>query len=114
MLKVVVKFKEKVLNTFEADKEEITIGRSEENDITIDNLGVSKRHARISRYLDGYSIEDLDSTNGTLLNKKKTSWSRLTNKDTVTIGKHTLEINFPEQPKKNMPDPAEDTIRVSD
>jgi len=113
MLKVVVKFKGRVLNTFEADKEQITIGLSEENDITIDNLGVSKQHAQISRYLDGYSIEDLDSTNGTLLNKKKEGWARLSNKDTVTIGKHTLEISFSEQPKKKfMRDTAEDTIKV--
>ena len=92
MLKVLVKFKGKVLYVVESDKSQITIGRGEENDIVIDNLAVSKQHARILRYLDGYSIEDLNSTNGTYLNEKMVSKAELKHKDVLTVGKHTLEI----------------------
>ena len=115
MLKVLVKFREKTLYVIESDKSQITIGRSDENDIIIDNLGVSKQHARIQKYLDGYSIEDLNSTNGTYVNQKRKSWAKLSNKDTVTVGKHTLEIYFPVQPEKSAPrDTAQDTIKIAD
>lgn len=113
MLKVLVKFKGKVLYVVESDKTQITIGRSEENDIVIDNLAVSKQHARILRYLDGYSIEDLNSTNGTFLNQKKKGWAKLSNKDTVTIGKHELEVYYSLEPEEKAPrDTAQDTIKI--
>ncbi|MHC4459359.1 MAG: FHA domain-containing protein, partial [Planctomycetota bacterium] len=47
MLTIELKFKDAVLKTIETDKEVITIGRNVKNDIQIDNLSVSKQHARI-------------------------------------------------------------------
>jgi hypothetical protein len=44
------------------------LGRSRECDIVLDDAGVSRRHARIRRADDGWTIEDLRSTNGVLLN----------------------------------------------
>ena len=92
MLSISIKFNEKVLKTIESEKNEITIGRSAENDIIIENLAVSKLHARIVEQGGAYYIEDLNSTNGTYLNKVRITKKDLKNNDTIIIGKHSLEI----------------------
>jgi pSer/pThr/pTyr-binding forkhead associated (FHA) protein len=93
MLKIVLMLKNTELKTLETDKERITIGRDSKNDIQISNLGVSKKHAAIIRHNGGYFIEDLKSTNGTLLNNKRIDKADLAGNDVVTIGKHTLFIS---------------------
>jgi pSer/pThr/pTyr-binding forkhead associated (FHA) protein len=92
MLTIDLKFNNAVLKTIETDKEVINIGRNVKNDIHIDNLSVSKLHARIIKQKGKYYIEDLNSTNGTYLNEKKVSKEMLANSDIITIGKHTLVI----------------------
>ena len=83
MLKILLKLKDKELKTLETDKAEITIGRNGNNDIHINNLGASKKHARIFRRNGGYIIEDLKSTNGTLMNNENIIMARLTGKDKI-------------------------------
>ena len=94
MLKISIKFKDSVIKTIETDSEKITIGRHEKNNIQIDNLAVSSLHARIVKDGDSYYIEDLDSTNGTFLNNMQISREQLKDNDAVTIGKHTIVVNF--------------------
>jgi pSer/pThr/pTyr-binding forkhead associated (FHA) protein len=94
MLKIELKFKDSVLKTIVFDKEVISIGRHSDNDIHIDSLSVSSQHARIVKYHKKYIIEDLDSTNGTFLNKKRISKENLSDNDVLTIGKHTLITSF--------------------
>jgi pSer/pThr/pTyr-binding forkhead associated (FHA) protein len=94
MLKLELKFKDSVLKTIVLDKEVITIGRHSDNDIHIDSLSVSSQHARIVKYHKKYIIEDLDSTNGTFLNKKRISKEKLSDNDVLTIGKHSLTTSF--------------------
>jgi pSer/pThr/pTyr-binding forkhead associated (FHA) protein len=94
MLKILVKLKDKELKTLETDKKEITIGRNENSDIHINNLGASKKHARIFERNGEYILEDLKSTNGTLLNNKSVITAKLTGNDVVTICKHNLFITI--------------------
>lgn len=92
MLTLLVKFNDQVMKTIEADKDVITIGRNLENDIHIDNLSVSKRHAHIVREADAFWVEDLKSTNGTYVNEKIVARQKLRHNDVITIGKHALEV----------------------
>ena len=92
MLTILLKFNDKVLKTIETDKEVVSIGRNVGNDIQIDNLSVSKNHAKITRDKDSYRVEDLNSTNGTYLNEKMVSKAELKHNDILTVGKHTLEV----------------------
>lgn len=49
--------------------ETLNIGRSEHNDLVINDPTVSHEHACITQYGDHYMLSDLNSTNGTLHNK---------------------------------------------
>lgn len=92
MLTLLLKFNDRLLKTIEADKNVITIGRNLENDLHIDNLSVSKNHARIVREKDAFVVEDLKSTNGTYVNEKIVAKQKLNHGDVITIGKHSLEV----------------------
>ena len=112
MLKILLTLKGKDLKTLETDKAEITIGRNENNDIQINNLGASKKHARIFRQNGKYILEDLHSTNGTRLNNESVITAPLKSKDVVTIGKHNLLISIQEGRDATV-NVAEKTIKIS-
>lgn len=98
MLKITLEFNGKVLETFTVDKPEILIGRSSANDIVIENLAVSGRHARVVRENDQYVLEDLDSTNGTYCGSRKIKQMAIgSQEETFRIGKHTLKIQKVEE-----------------
>jgi len=96
MLKIVIMLKNTEIKTLETDKDTITIGRNNNSDIQINNLGASKKHAAITRQNGSYFIEDLNSTNGTLLNNERITKAGLSGNDVVTIGKHTLFVSIQE------------------
>lgn len=91
MAKLILSFNGKPLQEYELDQEIITIGRKPNNDIHIDNLAVSGTHAKILTILNDSFIEDLNSTNGTLINGQRISKHSLRNGEKIVIGKHTLE-----------------------
>src|SRR5262249_39966243 len=78
-------------------KERITIGRKPHNDIQIDNLAVSGEHALIVTILNDSFLEDLGSTNGTLVNGNPIKKHILLNNDVIEIGKYKLKY-VSEQP----------------
>ncbi|MGY8748237.1 MAG: SpoIIE family protein phosphatase [Pirellulales bacterium] len=55
---------------FSIDKDEITIGRDEKNDLHINDETVSRWHAKVTKKDGNYYIEDNKSRNGTLLNNQ--------------------------------------------
>jgi len=65
---------------------EYHIGRQRENQIQLNDLGVSSRHARIFRGPEGYVVEDLKSRNGTWLNGTRIFHSILRNADEIRVG----------------------------
>lgn len=114
MLTIELKFNDAVLKTIETDKEVITIGRNVKNDIQIDNLSVSKQHARIVKRQGKYFIEDMKSTNGTYLNEKKIAKKKLANNDVITIGKHTLLAILEKKPvESSQQDMINDTMMLT-
>ena len=69
------------------DYDSVIIGRDDTSDIALPDASVSRAHARISRdELGKWSITDLNSTNGTSVNGRKVSSSRLSYGDQVTVG----------------------------
>jgi pSer/pThr/pTyr-binding forkhead associated (FHA) protein len=73
----------------------ITIGRDKGNAITLDDTLVSRRHALIQKIGSEFFIEDLGSTNGTYVNKKRIpadKYVRLKPTDTILIGRTELSL----------------------
>ena len=112
MINLELKFKDKVLKKIETENPEITIGRSPNTDIQIDNLAVSNQHARLIKQKNHYTIEDLNSTNGTYLNNEKIAKATLKHNDIITIGKHNLIIHYKEKAKKPTQDFGDKTVKV--
>ena len=73
-------------------KERTTIGRKPHNDIQIDNLAVSGEHAVIVTILNDSFLEDLGSTNGTVVNGNPVKKHFLQNNDVVELGKYKLKF----------------------
>lgn len=90
MAKLKLMFKGEVLNVYSLDREQLTVGRRPDNDVQIDNLAVSGRHARILTIVNDSFIQDLDSTNGTYINGDRVTKPALHDGDVITIGKHQL------------------------
>jgi len=72
------------------DKSPITIGRDTTNDIVVDDILVSRHHAKIFFNDNGYCIQDLKSGNGISVNDKKVLQKTLQNLDEISVGKYTL------------------------
>jgi hypothetical protein len=67
-----------------------TIGRAPDADLFLDDVTVSREHAVIEREPDGLYIRDLDSLNGTYVNRARVARQRLADGDEVQIGKFKL------------------------
>jgi len=80
-----------VIREVPLDKERLTIGRRPHNDLPIDNLAVSGEHALIVTILNDSFLEDLGSTNGTLVNGVPIKKHILQHNDVVEIGKYKLK-----------------------
>lgn len=90
MPEILVKFEDKVIEKFITEKKRITIGRTPDNDIVLDNRGVSRRHAQIEFGDNQAVIIDNESLNGTFVNARRVSEEVLKDNDTITIGKYAL------------------------
>ncbi len=106
--KLILKFKDSVISEHDLDQEETTIGRKPENDIHIDNLAVSGRHARVLMIGGKAILEDLGSTNGTFVNNKRITKHVLQHGDQILIGKHTLTFVNIEEAAKPAAAPAQE------
>jgi pSer/pThr/pTyr-binding forkhead associated (FHA) protein len=111
MAKLEVRFDNVTLKEIPLDKPSLTIGRSNKNDLVIDNMAVSRKHARIYREGPRHIVQDLKSLNGTFVNNKKVSQWILSNNDQVLIGKHTLLfIEEADQPAEDVSQPPGDVV----
>jgi len=79
------------------DKERVSIGRHADNDICLNDKAVSGHHAVIITILSDSFLEDLDSTNGTLVNGKQIAKHPLSSGDTVSIGRNSLRYEGDQQ-----------------
>jgi len=91
MAKLILSLEGSVIREILLDKERITIGRRPQNDIQIENLAVSGEHACIVTILNDSFLEDLGSTNGTLVNGSPIKKHILQNNDVVEIGKYKMK-----------------------
>jgi len=92
MAKLILSMDGLVLKEIPLAKERTTIGRKPHNDIQIDNLAVSGEHAVIVTILNDSFLEDLGSTNGTVVNGNPVKKHFLQNNDVIELGKYKLKF----------------------
>ncbi len=94
-------FKDNVIGTFSIKSgQSLTIGRKDSNDIAIENLAVSGHHAKIDAVGEGFLLTDLQSKNGSFVNKELVQSHWLKHDDTILIGKHTLIFTYDDDEEK--------------
>ena len=76
--------------TIALEADVLTIGRSPHSDLFLDDVTVSRHHARVLRDEGGFWVEDLNSLNGTYVNRKRIEQQRLFHSDELQIGKFKL------------------------
>jgi len=70
--------------------ERLTIGRSPDAEVFLDDVTVSRNHALLVRRRDGLYVDDLGSLNGTYVNRRRIESHRLQNGDELQVGKYKL------------------------
>jgi pSer/pThr/pTyr-binding forkhead associated (FHA) protein len=107
---LVLKFENSVLTERPVDSQEVSIGRSPDNGLVIDNPAVSHYHARVFNEEGRLMLEDFGSMNGTFVNGQRVQLVTLKPGDSVAIGKHTILVadsrNVPNAVEPGEPKPA--------
>jgi pSer/pThr/pTyr-binding forkhead associated (FHA) protein len=93
MSRLVLKFEGSTLKEVPLGTQPVTIGRSPDNDIPIDNLAVSSYHARVYVEAGSLVVEDLNSLNGSFLNDIRIERAMLKDGDAILIGKHHIFVD---------------------
>jgi pSer/pThr/pTyr-binding forkhead associated (FHA) protein len=111
MAKLVLKFENSVLTETPVGAKEVSIGRSPDNGLVIDNPAVSHYHARVFNEEGRLMLEDFGSLNGTFVNGQRVKMVTLKPGDSVAIGKHTIIVTESREGtdpfwKGGMPKPA--------
>jgi len=75
---------------FSIEKPEVVIGRGNDADLVLANVSVSRFHARVTGTKGDWSIEDLKSRNGLLVNGENVTEHKLKTGDEVQVGKFLL------------------------
>lgn len=96
MPKVVVTLNGQVQKEVDLDKSRWNIGRRPSNDLVLDHLAVSGRHASIDMTEEGAYVLDLGSTNGTSVNGQPIKKHLLQNNDMIAVGKYQLKFTMEE------------------
>jgi pSer/pThr/pTyr-binding forkhead associated (FHA) protein len=97
------------------------LGRAEDNDLVLTDIGVSRRHARIVVHAKGTYIEDMGSGNGTYFRGRRVQRQQLEDEDEVLVDPFTLRFRVHRLETKDDGVTAEledvdddDTVRVSE
>jgi pSer/pThr/pTyr-binding forkhead associated (FHA) protein len=76
--------------TFALEGDQIRIGRSPDAEVFLDDVTVSRNHALLVHRRDGYYVDDLNSLNGTYVNRKRIESHKLVDGDELQVGKYKL------------------------
>lgn len=76
--------------SFPLEGDRMSVGRSPESDVFLDDVTVSRDHALIVRRGHDYYLDDCGSLNGTYVNRQRIESTRLSDGDELQIGKYKL------------------------
>lgn len=87
---LIVKLKDRELSRVPILRRVTKVGRDADNDVVIDNIGVSRYHATVEYDGDRFVVKDAGSENGIFVNGQLIGRHRLNNGDEVQVGKFTV------------------------
>jgi pSer/pThr/pTyr-binding forkhead associated (FHA) protein len=93
MPKLSLMFEDKLVKEVPVGGRPVSIGRSPDNDLPVDNLAVSNYHARVYFEAGRLVVEDLDSLNGTFVNDLRIERATLHDGDSIHVGKHHIKVD---------------------
>lgn len=105
----VIRFKDEVIAELDSEESKVRIGRSEECELRIDNLGISRFHAAIEEQGGVRVIKDLGSHNGVFFNGQPVKKRVLNHGDVFVIGKYRLEYKDSDRPGGGLAAESEDS-----
>lgn len=80
---------------YELGRDVTMLGRSDEVDLVISDMSISRRHAMIVNRVDGFHVSDLGSTNGSFVNREPVrSPTRLEEGDKLALGNITFKFSY--------------------
>lgn len=88
--RLVVRLGERVVFVHKVSGDRLFIGRGTDNDIALENLSISRKHATLTRVGNKLVIEDLGSDNGLIVAGSRVPRADLSPGDVVSIGKYSL------------------------
>ncbi len=94
VLKIQLMLKGRPIKSYTFIKDVVTIGRDPGSDVVLDNMGVSRHHARITCEAGRCIIEDAGSSNGTFVNGARVQRHELLDADRIKIGKFDLHLGI--------------------
>lgn len=77
------------------DRDWLVIGRGRSADLVLAESTISRSHAAVGFDTEGFFVQDLGSTNGTMVNGAKAQRALLKNGDLIQMGKLTLGVTLP-------------------
>jgi pSer/pThr/pTyr-binding forkhead associated (FHA) protein len=97
---------------FDIEEEIMTLGRSDDNAIVIDNTCISAHHAEFRSLPDSgdYEIIDLGSSNGISINGERINRSRLNNGDRISFGQISCRYYRETAPRAESPQQQATTV----
>ena len=78
------------------DRERLVIGRGRKADLALAEATISRAHAAISFAFGDFFVEDLGSTNGTMVNGARVEKQQLKTQDEIQMGKLRIGVTLPE------------------
>ena len=95
---------------YEIARDEVRLGRRDDNDIAIEDSSVSGHHCVVLRDGEKYTLRDMGSTNGTRLNGVSIQEARLKPKDIIQVG--AVEVLFDGENVDTLPEERRSTSRI--
>lgn len=78
------------------DRERIVVGRGRKADLALAEVTISRAHAALGFDEQGFFVEDLGSTNGTMVNGSRITRQHLKSEDEIQMGKLRIGITLPQ------------------
>src|SRR5437016_7557166 len=97
MAKLSLMFDNKIMKEVPVGSRPVTIGRSPDNDLPVDNLAVSNQHAKDYFEAGRMVVEDLDSLNGSVVNDHRVERATLHDGDHNHNGKQKIKVEASEE-----------------